>query len=68
MTTTEYHEINCLKNRVRDLEKTEAINKYAGYIADAIESLSAYPPANRLDTITAHLYRLTKEITNINNR
>jgi hypothetical protein len=67
-TTTTEHEINSLKNRVRDLEKTEAINKYAGYIADAIEHLSAFSSSNRLDAVKNHLEAFAKEITNINNR
>jgi hypothetical protein len=66
MTTTTDQEINNLKHRVRALEKTETINKYATYFANAIDRLSSFPPANRLDAITAHLYKLTKEITDIN--
>ena len=68
MTTTTEHEIDSIKYRVRTLEKNEAIDRYAVYIADAVEHLSAFSSTNRLDAIKNHLGTFAKEITDINNR
>jgi len=67
-TTTTEHEINFIKHRISTLEKTEAINKYATYITDAVEHLSAFSSSNRLDAVKNHLEAFAKEITDINNR
>ena len=62
------HEINCLKRGVRTLEKNEAVNKYAGNIAEAVEHLSAFSSNNRLDAIKGYLNSLVEEIIDINAR
>ena len=66
MTTTTEHEINSIKYRVRTLEKNEAIDRYATYIVDAIEHLSAFSSANGLDAIKMHLNKFAQDITDIN--
>jgi len=65
-TTTTEHEINSIKHRVRTLEKNEAIDRYATYIVDAVEHLSAFSSTNRLDAVKNHLDTFAKEITDIN--
>jgi hypothetical protein len=67
-TTTTEHEINSIKHRISTLEKNETIDRYATYIADAVEHLSAFSSSNRLDAVKNHLEAFAKEITNINNR
>jgi hypothetical protein len=62
------HEINSLKHRVSILEKNEAVDKYAGYIADAVEHLSAFSSNNRLDAIKGYLNKLVEEVTDITAR
>jgi len=68
MTPTTEHEINSIKHRISTLEKNETIDRYATYIADAVEHLSAFSSSNRLDAVKSHLNAFAKDITDINNR
>jgi hypothetical protein len=66
--TDKEQEVFWLKERVVQLEKNEAIDRYAGYIADAVQHLSAFSSSNRLDAVKNHLNKFAAEITDINNR
>jgi hypothetical protein len=61
-------EIEGLKNRVKNLEVDRCVDLYAVYIADAVEHLSAFSSANRLDAVKRHLEQFAKGLTDINSR
>ena len=66
--TDREQEIFWLKERVVKLERDQAVDKYATYIIDAVEALSAFSSANRLDAIKVHLNKFAQDITDINAR